>query len=74
MTKAMSMEEIANTVWHTGRAFTGHTMEDECPCPQEACGLIDLNKADTECSQHGFGKSKTMRQGHTAENCPGVSE
>lgn len=74
MTKILTMDEIANAVWHTGRSFNGHHMEDACPCPQEACGLVDFKKADAECPQHAFGASKTMRQGHMADACPGKSE
>ena len=74
MTKIMTPEEIRNTVWHEGRSFTGHHMEDACPCPQEACGLIAHNKAHPDCAQHGFGKAKTIRQGHAEQNCPGHSE
>lgn len=55
---------------HIGRAFEGHPLEDGCPCPQESCGLIDIEKADRDCPQHGFLKAKTMRQGHKAGECP----
>lgn len=73
-TKVMTQEEIRNTVWHMGRAWTGHAIEDECPCPQEACGLVSSVTKDDECPQHGFGASKTTRQGHPEQNCPGHSE
>lgn len=72
--KIMTLEEIQNTVWHMGRAWEGHEMEDACPCPQEACGLVTTETRDANCPQHSFGASKTMRQGHAAQNCPGHSE
>jgi hypothetical protein len=56
---------------HIGRSFAGHPLEDDCPCPQEPCGLIALDRADNDCPQHGFQKAKTMRQSHVAEQCPG---
>lgn len=57
---------------HIGRSFAGHPLEDDCPCPQEACGLIAMDKAVSDCSQHGFHKARTMRQGHLAGQCPGA--
>lgn len=72
--KIMTQEEIQNTVWHMGRAWNGHAMEDECPCPQAACGLITSVDKDESCPQHGFAASKTIRQGHAEQNCPGHSE
>jgi hypothetical protein len=55
---------------HVGRSFQGHPLEDACPCPQEACGLIAMDKADPDCPEHGFHKAKTLRQAHLAEQCP----
>lgn len=41
--------------------------EDECPCPQEPCGLVDLDKASPDCDQHtGW---HTMRQVHSQDEC-----
>jgi hypothetical protein len=57
--------------WHMGRSFRGHPREDECPCPKEPCGLVDLSRTDGGCEEHGFGKAKTMRQGHLSKDCPG---
>jgi hypothetical protein len=57
---------------HRGRSFTGYDLEDNCPCIKEPCGLVDLEKANEKCSEHAFGSSKTMRQGHYADKCPGV--
>ncbi|WP_042426764.1 hypothetical protein [Streptacidiphilus anmyonensis] len=56
---------------HIGRAWGDTEIEDACPCPQEACGLIDPVRAVPECDQHGPGTAKTMRQGHGADECPG---
>ena len=54
---------------HVGRAWEGHVMEDECPCAQAACGLVDRSTADLACPHHPWQASKTMRQGHAAALC-----
>lgn len=59
----------AQKVSHVGRSWSGHSMEDECPCPQEVCGLVQMNKADANCPQHALGTAKTMRQIHSPEKC-----
>ncbi|QWY81345.1 hypothetical protein SEA_RIZWANA_48 [Arthrobacter phage Rizwana] len=56
---------------HIGRHFKGTLLEDVCPCGKAPCGLVDWNKINPECIQHSFSANKTIRQGHTAENCPG---
>ncbi|MEO3860917.1 hypothetical protein [Acrocarpospora sp. B8E8] len=57
---------------HRGRSWSGHPLEDECPCPQEPCGLVDPGNAAPDCVQHGRNHpAKTMRQGHAADDCPG---
>jgi len=56
--------------WHTGRSWTGHEIEDDCPCPKEPCGLVDTGRAVAECLQHPVGRAKSMRQGHRAGACP----
>ncbi|MFI7191438.1 hypothetical protein ACIBQ0_17025 [Nocardia nova] len=53
--------------WHVGRSFSGHPLEDECPCPKEPCGLVRLENAHPDCEQH---PNKTLRQGHRADQCP----
>ncbi len=58
-----------NDGFHRGRSFSGHELEDECPCPQEPCGLVNLHKADPGCEQHG--QPRSMRQGHASDDCPG---
>lgn len=55
---------------HFGRSFVGSKLEEICPCPQEACGLIDEEKVVPECPEHPWGRIKTIRQMHKAEDCP----
>lgn len=55
---------------HIGRSFEGHRLEDQCPCPQEPCGLIDTMKAVEECKHHVLGAGATIRQAHPANTCP----
>ncbi len=64
--------KIEAQVWHVGRSFEGHPLEDECPCPKEPCGLVMLSRAAPECDQHPMSRNKTIRQSHLAERCPGV--
>lgn len=63
------------TVWsndmHIGRSFgDDHHLEDECPCPQEPCGLIAVAKIEPGCPQHDFTMAMTIRQSHSAADCP----
>lgn len=53
---------------HMGRSWDGHPLEDACPCPVEACGLV--SSPDPACEQHGHSFARTMRQGHRASDCP----
>lgn len=55
---------------HIGRSFAGHPLEDDCPCPKAACGLVPSNDAVAECEHHPATRSKTMRQQHLASRCP----
>lgn len=57
---------------HMGRAWSGHSIEDACPCPQEECGLVST--PDPSCGQHAYAAGKSMRQIHSAENCPSKDE
>lgn len=57
---------------HIGRGWSGTRTEDECPCEQEACGLVSSRTISEACPQHAA--TKTIRQGHAAEDCPGVRE
>ena len=54
---------------HIGRAWVGHAIEDECPCPQEPCGLVDDARVDPACPHHPINVGKSIRQGHPAERC-----
>jgi len=60
------------TTRHIGRSWVSTDLEDECPCPQEPCGLVDRAKVLDSCKQHPPKACKTIRQGHMARNCPGV--
>lgn len=59
----------APSEFHVGRLFTGHGIEDACPCPQEPCGLVPTNSIKEDCPEHGWTAAKTIRQGHIAEDC-----
>lgn len=61
-------------MWHMGRSFVGHHIEDQCPCPKAPCGLVISDQIDEACEQHAFRFSKTYRQGHQPEDCPGKGE
>ncbi|GGY88786.1 hypothetical protein CP967_31260 [Streptomyces nitrosporeus] len=57
------------TAYHIGRSWTGHEIEDDCPCPQVSCGLVDVEAVADECEHHPPLCAKSMRQGHHAEDC-----
>ena len=61
-------------MWHMGRSFVGHPLEDACPCPKAPCGLIISDQIDESCDQHPMRHGKTYRQGHRPEDCPGKGE
>lgn len=48
------------------------TIEAECPCPREPCGLIAESKISPDCTQHTMEAAKTFRSSHTEEECPGA--
>lgn len=57
---------------HMGRSWVGTRMEDDCPCPKADCGLVIGDGINNKgCPQHDFVETKTMRQMHHAEDCPG---
>ncbi|MGI5222199.1 hypothetical protein [Nocardia sp. CA-290969] len=56
---------------HVGRSWSGTAIEDSCPCPQEPCGLVDQKRAHPDCEHHPMVRTKTIRQSHTADRCPG---
>ena len=55
---------------HMGRGWNGHAVEDGCPCPQEACGLVAEESVDPTCPEHPWVAQKSMRQSHTPDRCP----
>lgn len=55
---------------HVGRSWSGHGLEDECPCPQAACGLVDTDDIVEECTEHPMRAAKTIRQHHYSHQCP----
>lgn len=65
----MAAHEIGEI--HMGRSWTGHELEDQCPCLKERCGLVSDRGIDPECPQHGYMAARTMRQLHDARHCPG---
>lgn len=62
--------------YHLGRSWPGYgtPMEDACPCPKTACGLVDDTTVHPECDQHPPQRSKTMRHIHPADQCPEISD
>lgn len=60
--------------YHIGRSWAGHEIEDACPCPKAPCGLVDPDKANPDCEHHPLTRSKSMRQGHPADQCPAASK
>lgn len=55
---------------HMGRSWTGHELEDSCPCPEAPCGLVHGENIDPVCPQHNLNAARTMRQMHYAKDCP----
>lgn len=56
---------------HVGRSFTDHRLEDECPCPKAACGLVVLGDVSPECrAGHRIEDARTIRQTHPGDRCP----
>lgn len=56
---------------HVGRSWTGHSIEDDCPCPSQPCGLVTINP---DCPQHSLMAAKTIRQSHTPQKCSAANE
>ena len=56
---------------HMGRGWSGTRIEDECPCPQAPCGLVNSSDTDPACEHHPMSRNKSMRQGHRSDECPG---
>ncbi|MFF7147534.1 hypothetical protein ACFZAO_05605 [Streptomyces griseoaurantiacus] len=64
------------TEHHIGRSFPGLTpdIETACPCPKAPCGLVIREQVTEKCRQHHWSAAKTMRQSHTADQCPGAPQ
>lgn len=60
----------ADDVQHIGRSWDSTHLEDSCPCPKTACGLVARDRVNPLCSQHPPGACKTIRQSHRAADCP----
>lgn len=57
--------------YHWARSWVGPTdLENNCPCPKEACGMVNYRTASPECPQHALRAAKTQRSGHPAARCP----
>jgi hypothetical protein len=56
---------------HIGRSWSGHFLEDTCPCLKAPCGLVDVDQTDPACPEHPADRGKTIRQSHPASECPG---
>lgn len=66
--------EAAAVVLHIGRSWSGHDIEDGCPCPKAPCGLVVTSSVAPDCREHGYvNGAKSMRQGHAASRCPAVA-
>lgn len=57
---------------HIGRSWSGHPLEDDCPCPKAPCGLVDMDRTDPTCPEHPAERCKSIRQSHPASACPAV--
>lgn len=55
---------------HIGRSFSDTRLEDLCPCPKEACGLVNTDNISPDCDQHPPERAKTLRQVHKGDECP----
>ena len=67
---------MSAAVWaggHVGRAWDGHELEDECPCPKAQCGLVIVDGIRDDCPHHAWSRARSMRQSHPAHSCPGAA-
>ena len=60
--------------FHIGRSWSGHPLEDGCPCPKAPCGLVDVDRTDPACLEHPAERGKSIRQSHSASACPAKPE
>lgn len=57
--------------WHVCRSFSSTHLEDDCPCPQEACGFVARDKIRVDCPEHSIWAAKSIRRSHRPDACPG---
>lgn len=57
---------------HVGRSWSGHRIEDACPCHQAECGLVD--SIALHCDEHSAPFERTLRQIHLPADCPGRND
>ncbi|MER7195412.1 hypothetical protein [Streptomyces flaveolus] len=62
---------VTVSVHHIGRTFPGMSTDIEvaCPCPKAPCGFV-VQEQVSEHAQHHWSAAKTMRQSHSARECP----
>lgn len=59
--------------FHIGRSWSGHPLEDACPCPKAPCGLVDMDQTEEACLEHPAERGKSIRQSHPASECPAAA-
>jgi hypothetical protein len=64
-----------HTPRHIGRSFPGMAADIEaaCPCPKAPCGLVVQDEVTAACGQHHWSAAKTIRQSHSASECPAAT-
>jgi hypothetical protein len=55
---------------HVGRAEHGTAVEDDCPCGQAPCGLVDTSRVADRCKVHGPSAAVDLLQHHRPGECP----
>ncbi len=63
-------DEAKFNSFHVGRNPEGTEVENNCPCFQELCGLVNSTKIDPACSEH---PGNRIFQSHRNDKCPGAS-
>ena len=58
---------------HVGRSWNDNFLERDCPCDKGPCGLVVWSGIRKDCDQHALRFSRTLRQVHNADECPGAS-
>lgn len=65
-------EDREEPAQHIGRSWGDHPLEDGCPCPQAPCGLVSTDEVSADCPEHPMQRGKTIRQSHSATECPAL--